>query len=144
MDILELLHYTFFRHAHVGKFVCQHRLRHHRYLHCDTPSGVHQRRHHSCLLRRYRAGAVCRYLPSSVGCRIFRFVCFRSRVAEQAKRYARRFRHCRLLDIRHGSRYHFSVSLHRVSPPTFRLFFLVISLPSRRQISGCWLPFRSY
>ena len=38
----------------------------------------------------------------------------------------------------------FSVSLHRVSPPTFRLFFLVISLPSRRQISGCWLPFRSY
>lgn len=37
-----------------------------------------------------------------------------------------------------------SVSLHRVSPPTFRLFFLVISLPSRRQISGCWLPFRSY
>lgn len=37
-----------------------------------------------------------------------------------------------------------SVSLHRVSPPTFLLFFLVISLPSRRQISGCWLPFRSY
>lgn len=37
-----------------------------------------------------------------------------------------------------------SVSLHRVSPPTFQLFFLVISLPSRRQISGCWLPFRSY
>lgn len=28
--------------------------------------------------------------------------------------------------------------------PDLSAFLLVISLPSRRQISGCWLPFRSY
>lgn len=105
MDILELLHYTFFQHALlgslfasiacgiIGTYIVTRRL-------VFISGGITHASFGGIGLGLY-AG-----ISSIICCNLLRTLFLWGRMVKQTERYARRFRYRRVLDFRYGSRYY--------------------------------------
>lgn len=99
----------------------KHCLRADRHVHRYPETSVHQRRIDACIFWRYRPGIVYRHFPHSVGSLVCSLVRFRCRVAQQTEGHAGRLRHCRILDIGHGTGHHVHFPLAGIRTRLVRL-----------------------
>ena len=103
------------------QFAGKHCLRADRHVHRYPETSVHQRRIDACIFWRYRPGIVYRHFPHSVGSLVCSLVRFRCRVAQQTEGHAGRLRHCRILDIGHGTGHHVHFPLAGIRTRLVRL-----------------------